>query len=114
MKQRVIETNIIRALQAIGLTFYPFIFVAKGLDAEQRASLLTHENVHWEQQRTWAKYSLGLGLLAWYALYLLALPVGWNPWRRKWEAAAMKVQGRTDAEILERLKHAPYYLWFLK
>jgi len=66
--------------KAAALTAWPFILVRPGMQGD--AALLLHESAHLEQQRRWVIYGLGIGLLAWYLLYLFALPVGWNPWRR--------------------------------
>jgi uncharacterized membrane protein len=95
---------------AIAFTFFPFVFVHP--DAAPRESILTHEAVHYEQQRRWLIYGLGVGLLLWYLLYLLVLPVGWNPFRAKWEREAYLAQGRREAYIAKTLRGAPYWLWW--
>jgi len=104
----VIETNILPP-GAGAFTAYPFMFIRKGCVS----SYLAHETVHYEQQRRWAIYGLGVGLLVWFALYLFALPVGWNPFRAKWEREAFR-QGShyTDEAITRILQRPPYYLWW--
>ena len=97
---------------AVAFTFWPWVFVRPSAAGD--ATVLLHESVHLEQQRRWALWGLVIpGLLAWYALYLLALPVGWNWWRARWERTAMKAEGRSHAEITATLRKAPYYLWWM-
>jgi hypothetical protein len=94
------------------MTAYPFIILDPKL-LDQMAwhdSVLEHEKVHLAQQRRWFIYGLGVGLLVWAALYWLALPVWWNPWRRRWETEAFRKQGLTDSRIREILAKRPYYL----
>ena len=89
---------------------YPFIFVHPGWKDNERT--LLHEMAHYLRQRRWVICGLGIGLLAWFALYLLFLPVGWNPFRRRWETEAMLTEGRSAPEISTSLREAPYYLWW--
>lgn len=108
-----IETKLMRLIPgAAALTVWPFVFVVPGLYPHQRARIDRHEAVHLEQHRRWFVYGLGVGLLLWFALYLFALPVGWNPWRRKWETEAMRKEGRLIGDINAALRKAPYYLWW--
>jgi hypothetical protein len=72
---------------------------------------LEHELVHIRQQERWLVRGLGVGLPLWFFLYLFALPVGWNPWRRRWEAEAYRRDGRSEAEIERILSGPPYRLW---
>ena len=98
-------------MDAIGtdaITVWPWIFVRNGHDPSPE--LMAHERVHLEQQRRWAIYGLGAGLVLWFALYLLALPVWWNPWRRRWETEAMRAQGMKADEIETALQGRPYWL----
>jgi hypothetical protein len=77
--------------------------------------MLEHERVHYEQQRRWALYGLGVGLLAWFLLYLFFLPVWKNPFRDRWEREAYhKAQGYSDEVIDAILVRRPYYLWSLR
>lgn len=127
----VIRTRIIPP-GAAAFTVWPWIFVHPRYAG--RPSLLLHESKHLEQQRRWFFPGLGVGIVAafclwvncfplwlevpivimaslpWYSLYLLALPAGWNPFRARWEREAMRAEGRSDKEITEALKRAPYYL----
>jgi hypothetical protein len=105
----VIETNIMPP-GAVAFALWPFIFLSTRLPAGAEYRVLMHEKKHLEQQRRWAIYGLGVGLIAWYFLYLLCLPVGWNYWRRKWEAEAFIAQGMPQYLIDDVLKKAPYYL----
>jgi hypothetical protein len=103
---------------ACAITVWPLILV----DPMVKASLdrggilgqstLLHERVHLAQQRRWLIWGLGVGLLAWFAAYLLLLPCGANPFRARWERAAFAAQGLSEAEITEILKKRPYYLWW--
>ena len=103
---------------ACAVTVFPFCFV----DAETKAHIdektpdgwatLAHENVHYAEQRRWAIYGLGVGLIVWFALYLLALPALWNPLRRGTETRAYRAQGVSEAQIQETLRGRPYWLWF--
>lgn len=56
------------------------------------------------------------GQLLWRWLYLVGLPfglpIGWNPWRHRWETAAFLEEGRLPAEIRRWLRKPPYYLWW--
>ena len=122
-------------LGVVGLTVFPFVFTFKGADAGTEA----HEMVHYGQQRAWFRTGLVLsffvgailsaakliaflpwwaflvapvsGMLAWFALYLLVLPVGWNYFRRRWETQAYtQGQGYTLDNANRVLRGAPYWL----
>ena len=101
---RVIRT---RALPpgASAMTVWPVVLVHPDVPDRDMASLLKHESVHLRQQRHWL-------LLPWYLLYLFFLPVGWNPFRARWERDAYRAQGHSDRSITAKLKKAPYYLWW--
>jgi len=92
------------------VTVYPFIFYVNALSADTRR----HELIHFEQQSKWVKwYTLYIfGWLAWFFLYLLVLPLGWNYWRFKWEFEAFtKGSGYTESLTKEILRKN--YLLFL-
>lgn len=109
----IVRTRLPLLFRAVAITFWPFVFVVPDISARQLENIMLHENVHLRQQKRWAIYGLGIGLLAWYALYLLALPVGYNPWRYRWESEAFKAQGYVnDDEVHTMLQEAPYYLWW--
>lgn len=91
---------------AAAITVWPIVLVSP----RAGAGVLEHESVHLEQQRRWALYGLGVGLLAWFALYLFILPFGYNPWRRRWEREAFAAQGFTQDQADEMLRRAPYFL----
>ena len=96
---------------AAAFAFWPFLFVHP--DEVGRQGLLPHENEHLASQRLWALRGLIIpGLLAWYFLYLCCLPVGWNWFRAREEHRAMRAEGRSEMEISEALRKAPYYLWW--
>lgn len=103
----------VHLLGASAITVWPLILVSPRVVGEvQLANLLHHERVHVEQQRRWALYGLGVGLLLWWALYLLALPVGINPWRQRWETEAYRAGGYPDPVIRSALRRSPYWLWW--
>jgi hypothetical protein len=96
---------------ALAFTAYPVIFVSREVVSPTwLGNLLLHERVHLGQQRRWALFGLGVGLLAWWVLYLAALPMWWNPLRRSAETEAYRAQGFTDAQINTWLTQAPYWL----
>lgn len=109
---KVIQTKWVGLFNAGAITIFPFIFIDPIFKegSFQYLSTFKHEMVHYNQQKHWALYGLGVGLLVWYALYLLALPVGWNPFRKKWEMEAYRAQGFSEAHINEIMKQSPYYL----
>ena len=107
---RFIETDIMPP-GADAWTVYPLgCFVRPGARCY---SLEVHEGVHWRHQRAWCIYGLGVGLLLWFLLYLLFLPVGWNPLREFTERRAFRMQGCSDRYINGILKNPPYYLWWI-
>ena len=102
----------------LGVTVWPFIFLAQRtqeMPSARLTLLAAHESVHFRQQAAFAKWGLWLpGLLVWGALYLLCLPVGWNPFRRRWEMEAYTLGSRLDpAEARWMLRRAPYFLWWM-
>jgi hypothetical protein len=68
-------------------------------------SLLAHELVHVRQQ-------VERPIWFWVS-YLLLLPLGWNPWRMRWEAEAYAVQVRAgwSIESAARAIAGPLYGW---
>jgi hypothetical protein len=104
----IVETAAVDYVRASAVTVYPFIFVSPNVLG--RKEVLTHELVHYEQQKRWTIYGCGIGLLLWFALYLFCLPVCYNPFRRAWETEAFEAEGFTRPFIHEILKGAPYYL----
>jgi len=103
----ILTTRIPHLFGASAITVWPFILVYPN---EATPALLKHENVHYDEQRRWACFA-GVGLLVWWALYLLCLPALWNPLRRGTETRAYKAQGLPDSQIRETLRHRPYFLW---
>lgn len=106
---RIIKTRFLPP-GAFAFTVYPIgVFSRTG---RLSGSMLIHEAVHWKHQRQWCLYGLGVGLLLWFLLYLVVLPVGWNPLRAWTERAAFRMQGCPDSVISDILKQPPYYLWW--
>lgn len=99
-------------LGASAITVWPFVFLSPEVPTLARSTVLAHEQVHLEQQRRWAVYGLGVGLLLWYPLYLFVLPIGWNPFRARWEREAMAATGMGSELIRRVLRGPPYWLWF--
>jgi hypothetical protein len=109
----IIRTRLPRIVRAAAITIWPFVLVVPGISTPKFLSLMRHERAHLKQQRRWFIYGFGVGLLLWYLLYLFALPVGFNPWRYKWEADALRAQGyERDGEIRWMLQGPPWYLWW--
>lgn len=88
-----------------GFTLYPFIFYFD-------VGVIPHEKVHIRQQMPYWKKAGPLGLLAWLALYFLVLPVGWNPFRRKWETQAYKKGSKYSDEVIEYILKKSYFLYW--
>ena len=68
-------------------------------------STLAHELVHVRQQ---AEHPVWF-----WVSYLLLFPVGWNPWRTRWEAEAYAVDVRAGGSIqgAARSMAGPLYGW---
>ena len=98
---------------ASAITIWPCVLVSRDVASwseRTRDLLLVHESVHLAQQRRWFVRGLGVGLLAWWLLYLLCLPIGWNPFRRRAELEAYRAQGVPDSATMILLRLAPYWL----
>jgi hypothetical protein len=110
----VVRTNKVHWFRAGAITVFPFIFVSDALGTGTAFErILDHENIHYEDQKAWCIWGLGIGLVAWFVLYLLVLPIGWNPFRWHWEAKAMRqADNLPPEEIAWRLRQPPYYLWW--
>ena len=104
-----------------GVTIFPWIFISRFVhfsgsspatwNALEYAAVLRHETCHYEQIKKWYDCLWVLGIIAWWACYLLLLPIGWNPWRRKWEREAYAAgQNLTAEETDVVLRNAPYWL----
>ncbi len=92
------------------LTIYPFIFYVGSLSESTRR----HELIHIDQQGKWCKwYTFWIvGLLAWFFMYFLVLPIGWNYWRYKWEYEAFtKGSGYSDS-LAKEILNRNYLLWW--
>lgn len=106
----IVRTNIIKLIGAAGVTIFPFIFINPAYESQK---LLDHELIHFNQQKRWALYGLGIGLLVWFFLYLCILPIGWNPFRYKWESEAYRTANfLSNKEIKQKLQARPYFLWW--
>ena len=108
----IIWTKYVAKFNAAAITVFPFILMhpETAKDPLYYEALLTHENVHMAQQKRWAIWGLGLGLILYFLLYLLVLPKGWNYFRRKWETEAFLASGHSLETIEDILTQAPYYL----
>jgi hypothetical protein len=86
---------------ASGITFGRHVLVRFPADP----STLAHELVHVRQQ---AEHPVWF-----WVSYLLLLPVGWNPWRMRWEAEAYAEQVRAGCtvESAARVMAGPLYGW---
>lgn len=115
-----------------GITVWPFLFLRVVPDN----GMWKHEAVHWDQQGLtvlvgafvgaciatltghgwWLAAGGPSGLLLWYWLYLvglpIGLPVGWNPFRAWMELQALRAQGFSEAEARAKLRKPPYRLWW--
>ncbi len=103
----VVETRVVRLLGIAAITIYPFVFVDPACHTDR---LMLHEGAHWDQQRTWFRRGLGIGLVVYWMLYLLVLPVLWNPVRKRSEVEAFRSEGIGMDEINRRLRGWPYLL----
>lgn len=106
----VVQTRVVRWFRASAITAWPVVLVDPASDTP---TIRKHEGVHYAQQRRWALWGLGVGLVVWWLLYLVVLPVGWNWWRWRWEREAYLAQGFTAEEIAGVLREPPYYLWWM-
>jgi hypothetical protein len=97
------------------ITVYPWIFVSLSSWRDETETVLSalemHEQTHIRQQGRWYAWAWVLGLLAWWFCYCLLLPIGWNPFRRRWEReACADGQGLTTEQADVILRGAPYWL----
>ena len=74
---------------AAAITFGRHVFIKDVFRDYQ--PILDHEAVHIRQQ---AEHPIWF-----WVSYLLLLPLGWNPWRMRWEAEAYAVQVRAGASV---------------
>lgn len=99
-----------------GFTMYPFVFLTRR--AKERTpsygSTLDHEMVHIKQQGKWWGWGGPIGWLLWFFLYIFILPVGWNPFRWKWEEEAFRIGSRYPDDHSKRRLRTYYMLWFMK
>lgn len=96
----------------LAITIYPFVFLC----AEVGPIFEAHEQIHYEQQDRWWSWAGPFGLLIWYFLYLFVLPVGWNPFRWKWEYEAYRNGSKYEPERIVRMltrKGGLYKLWWM-
>ena len=70
--------------------------------SHQNPTVIAHEKIHIEQLHFW-------GILYW-VLYVLALPIGFNPWRTYWEAQAYLKTGTSKETVIKHLS-GPSYGW---
>ena len=71
-------------------------------DSPPTPEIVAHEEIHVKQQEA-------EGVLKFMALYLLALPLFYNPWRFKWEYEAYTQGSKwSDTQTRAELKTAAY------
>jgi len=109
---KIVTTSIVGWFGASAITVFPFVFISPKVEGKDLEDTKKHEGVHYEQQKLWATRGLGIGLLAWFFLYLFVMPYGWNPFRKKWEIEAYTAQGITKEKAIETLQGSPYFLWW--
>ena len=95
------------------ITIYPWIVASKSTWSDPAwPRVLKHEQKHLEQQGAWYARAWLFGLLAWFVLYELCLPIAWTPFRRRWEREAYAAgQGLSPEQTDVILRLAPYWLW---
>lgn len=98
-----------------GFTMYPFVFLTTRAKegSSQYGSTLDHEMIHIEQQERWWRWGGPIGWILWFLLYTLVLPVGWNPFRWKWEYEAFEKGSRYDDKYIRTRLHGFYQLWLM-
>jgi len=90
-------------------TFYPYIFYVDSLSEDVKK----HEEIHIGQQYKFYRYGWYLGVAVWLLLYLAFLPVGWNPFRFKWEYAAYTQGSGYADDFTRQILRKNYLLWFM-
>ena len=91
----------------VGFTIYPYIFNVNLGEKD-----LKHEKIHLEQQRKWYQTGWYFGVALWLGLYLLALPIGYNPFRWKWEYEAYSKGQEYKDTIIKKILKNSYLLWW--
>lgn len=105
----IVRTRLVKLFGAGGITVFPFVFLHPWAGEKTEA----HERIHYRQQKRWFVFGLGVGLLVWFLLYLLCLPVGWNPLRFRAEMEAYtKGSGFRPTYARAVLHKRPYWLWW--
>lgn len=92
------------------VTIYPYALFNREEWSQVPDRHYRHEVAHLDQVEAYWRKAHFLGWLAWYFLYLLVLPIGWNPFRRRWETEAFKTEDYSDERIKDVLKRR-YFLW---
>jgi hypothetical protein len=82
-----------RAIALGTLQLYP-----RSWSAPLVANRIPHESEHTAQMARLGRGNPWLGLLPFLALYLLVLPVGWAPWRVRWEIEAERAAWRVTPQ----------------
>lgn len=67
---------------------------------------IRHEEIHARQQQE-------IGLIPFVLLYLLALPILWNPWRWKWEHEAYVKGSYATEKETTRILRSMNYGWLI-
>lgn len=103
----------VRLWPMAAITIYPFIFIDPKA-RKPREQILAHEKIHHRQQDKFWTWGGIIGLFYWYFLYLLVLPIGWNPFRWKWEYEAFKEGSGYDHEYIVKYLRGFYQLYWMK
>lgn len=83
-------------------TFNGVIYYAKGKYPSYLR--IAHEQIHLDQEKQVGQWKFAL-------LYLLALPILWNPWRYKWEWEAYYRGTRLKEEEIKKKLRSYKYGW---
>lgn len=96
-----------------GMCLFFVILIHPKCKSDKR--LLNHELVHFRQQQAWWRWAGPLGILAWWALYLGCLPVGWNCLRYNAEMEAYTdVNAQCyGVEYVRKILYNSYKLWWM-
>lgn len=82
-----------------GIIYYP-------KDILPNKVVIKHEEIHMKQQQE-------VGLVKFLLLYLLALPLFYNPWRYKWEYEAYTKGSGYSAELAKAKLKTKTYGWLI-
>jgi hypothetical protein len=104
MNPRIIPLPSWLLFWCVAITFGRTVFIRRTYKDDP--VVLAHETIHVLQYHR-------EGFLKFLFLYAFALPVGWNPWRARWEAEAFAVNVRAGQGLRACADQiaGPSYLW---